>query len=88
VLVDGAQQTTTDGDGRAEVELPARSGNVTIAVERDPVAAGEDEPGDEGHGRPDRGERRAYRFPPWPSRSTAVPGPIIDRLAPATAIFS
>jgi transglutaminase-like putative cysteine protease len=38
VTVDGSQVATTDANGRAIVSLPDRSGNVTIAVERDPVA--------------------------------------------------
>ena len=37
VTVDGSQVATTDESGRAVVPLPDRSGNVTIAVERDPV---------------------------------------------------
>ncbi len=39
VLVDGEQVATTDSSGRAEVTLPPEPGNVTVAVERDPVRA-------------------------------------------------
>ena len=37
VLVDGEAVARTDADGRARVRLPERTGNVTVAVERDPV---------------------------------------------------
>jgi len=38
VLVDGDPVATTDEAGRAAVELPAESGEVTVTVEREPVA--------------------------------------------------
>jgi transglutaminase-like putative cysteine protease len=39
VLVDGERLATTDSKGRAEITLPPEPGNVTVAVERDPVRA-------------------------------------------------
>ncbi|MFT4921211.1 MAG: transglutaminase-like putative cysteine protease [Haloarculaceae archaeon] len=38
VLVDGEPTASTDSDGRAQIQLPERSGTVTIAVQRDPIA--------------------------------------------------
>ncbi len=38
VLVDGERVATTDAEGRATITLPGTPGNVTVAVQRDPVS--------------------------------------------------